>query len=62
LAKNAEIVNVFKDKLKHAIGSMDVKFVYTEDGRKLLVKCRKRSFITRNSGMIKQCQKLTKFD
>jgi len=62
LAKNAEIVNVFKDKLKHAIGSMDVKFVYTEDGRKLLVKCRKRSFITINSGMIKQRQKLTKFD
>lgn len=46
--KNANIVKVFKGYLKKSLGDIDFKFVHNEQGRKLLVKCLKKSYITVN--------------
>ena len=45
--KNANIVKVFKNFIKKSLGDIDIKFVHNEDGRKLLVKCLKKSYITK---------------
>ena len=48
--------------MKKSIGSMAVKYVYNEDGRKLLYKCRKKSYISINANRVKKRQKVTKFE
>ena len=60
--KNANNVNVFKDNLKKSLGSMEIKFVHNQEGRKLLVKARRRSFISINTNRINKRQKVTKYD
>ena len=62
LASNSKTVETFKRNLVHSIGDIDIKYVYSEEGRKLLVKCRKNSFITRNDKYINKRQRVTKFD
>ncbi len=61
-AKNRDNVKVFKENMKKSIGSMDVKYVYNEDGRELLYKCRKKSYISINANRVKKRQKVTKFE
>ena len=61
-ANNSSNVEVFKRNLQHSMGSIDVKYVYSEEGRKLLVKCRKNSFITKNDKHINKRQRVTNFD
>lgn len=46
--KNANTANLFKSYLKKSLGELDFKFVHNEQGRKLLVKCLRKSYITRN--------------
>ena len=59
MAKN---VSIFKKQLKKSIGNLDIKYAYSEDGRKLLVKARKKAFITQNAKKLKKRQKISKFD
>jgi hypothetical protein len=61
-ANNSKNVETFKRNLQHSIGDIDVKYVYSEEGRKLLVKCRKNSFITKNDKHINKRQRVTKYD
>jgi hypothetical protein len=60
LDKNAETVEIFKRHLKKALGEIDLKYAYSEDGRKLLVKCKKKSFLSLNARMIDKMQKVNK--
>ena len=41
---------------------MEIKYAYSEEGRKLVVKARRKAFITQNSKKLKKRQKVTKFD
>lgn len=61
-SKNSQNVKIFKEHLKKAVGNMEIKYAYSEEGRKLLVKARKKAFITQNAKKIKKRQKVTKFD
>ena len=61
-AKNSNNVSIFKKQLKKSIGNLDIKYAYSEDGRKLLVKARKKAFITQNAKKLKKRQKVSKFD
>lgn len=61
-AKNSQNVSIFKTHLKRAIGTIEINYVYSEEGRKLLVKARKHAFITQNAKRLKKRQKATKFD
>ena len=60
--KNSQNVSVFKEHLKKSLGNMEIKYAYSEDGRQLLVKARKKAFITQNAKKLKKKQKVTKFD
>ena len=61
-AKNSNNVSIFKKQLKKSIGNLNIIYAYSEDGRKLLVKARKKAFITQNAKKIKKRQKVSKFD
>lgn len=53
------------DKLKkhfNSIGSVEVVYAYYDIGKKLSLKCRKKSFITKNYKQINRKYKLTKFE
>jgi len=45
-----------------AIGKMDVVYAYYDDGKKLSLKCRRKSFITENTKAISKKYKMTKFE
>ena len=61
-AKNSNNVSIFKKQLKKSIGNLNIIYAYSEDGRKLLVKARKKAFITQNAKKLKKRQKVSKFD
>ena len=61
-AKNSNNVSIFKKQLKKSIGNLNIIYSYSEDGRKLLVKARKKAFITQNAKKLKKRQKVSKFD
>lgn len=58
----ASDVDIFRNNLKKSLGALDVKYAYNEKGRALLVKCRSKSFITKNESMIKKRHRVTRFD
>lgn len=61
-AKNSQNVSVLKEHLKKSLGNMEIKYAYSEEGRKILVKARKEAFITQNAKKLRKRQKVTKFD
>ena len=48
LGKKKEYVKVLADQLKRTTGNFEPVYTYREDGRKLILKCRKHSYITFN--------------
>lgn len=53
IANKKENVEVFEEHLRSAAGRFSVQFTRSEKGRKLLLKCRKKSYINRNEIFIK---------
>mgnify|MGYP003500554812 FL=1 len=48
LGKKKEYVEVLAEKLKATTGNFEPVYTHREDGRRLILKCRKRSYITFN--------------
>lgn len=48
IGKKREYVEVLAEKLKATTGNFEPVYVHKENGRKLILKCRKRSYITYN--------------
>ncbi|MBQ2734330.1 MAG: DEAD/DEAH box helicase family protein [Clostridia bacterium] len=48
IGKKKEYVEVLAEKLKATTGSFEPVYTHREDGRRLILKCRKRSYITFN--------------
>lgn len=48
IGKKKEYVEVLAEKLKSTTGNFEPVYTHREDGRKLILKCRKRSYITFN--------------
>lgn len=48
IGKKKEYVEVLAKKLKETTGNFEPVYVHREDGRRLILKCRKRSYITFN--------------
>ena len=48
IGKKKEYVEVLTKKLKSTTGSFDLVYTHREDGRRLILKCRKNSYITVN--------------
>lgn len=48
IGKKREYVNILAKKLKETTGNFDIVYTHKEDGRNLILKCRKHSYITYN--------------
>lgn len=57
--EDAKILNKFLEK---SISRMDLVYTYNEKGRKILLKCKKKSFITKNQEIIMGKQKVSKYE
>ena len=52
LGAKGEYVQCLAKKLKLSMGKVEAVYTRTQDGRKLILECRKRSYITYNSGTL----------
>ena len=48
IGKKKEYVSVLAEKLKHTTGNFEPIYTHREDGRKMILKCRRRSYISFN--------------
>lgn len=62
IGQKKEYVELFLDELKMDLGKMDIIYTRNEDGRKMILKCRKKSFITFNAKTINTKQKISNWD
>jgi hypothetical protein len=53
IASKKENVEIFEEHLQNQAGKFSVQFTRSEKGRKVLLKCRRKSYINRNEIFIK---------
>ena len=54
IAAKKEYAEIFAEYLKKSTGSFSLLYTRNEEGRKELLKCRKRSYINQNEGIVKR--------
>lgn len=62
IGKKKEHVEVLAKELKHGLGSFAAVYTYREDGRKLILKCRRKSYVTYNQKMIDKKYKVSRWE
>lgn len=62
IGQKKEYVELFSEELKRNLGKMNIIYTRNEDGRKMILKCRKKSFITFNEKKINTKQKISDWD
>ncbi len=62
IGKKKEYVEVLAEKLKATTGNYEPVYTYCENGRKLILKCRKRSYITFNEREMGMKYKVSHFE
>lgn len=62
ISKKKAMVELFVDNLRGRVGNFEMVYTRTDEGRKLLLKCKKRSFITQNEKMLKRKKKISNFE
>lgn len=62
ISQKKEMVELFTDNLKGRVGPFEMIFTRTDDGRKILLKCRKRSFINQNEKMLKKKKIVSRYE
>ena len=62
LGQKKEMVEAFKNNLLGRIGKFEIFYTRNEEGRKKLIKCKKKSFITINEKMLKRKKKISVFE
>ena len=61
IGKKKEYVEVLAQKLKATTGHFEPVYTHRENGRKLIIKCRKNSYITFNEKVMKKKYKVSHF-
>lgn len=59
IGKKKEYVAVLTEKLKASTGRFEAVYVYREDGRKIVLKCRQRSYLTLNERAVNKKYKVS---
>ena len=59
IGKKKEYAAVLAQKLKNTTGNFEPVYTHREDGRRLILKCRKRSYITFNEESMKRKYKVS---
>ena len=62
IGKKKEYVEILAEKLKNTTGNFEPVYTHKEDGRKLILKCRKNSYITANSKAINKKYKVSHWE
>ncbi|MBQ7337926.1 MAG: DEAD/DEAH box helicase family protein [Clostridia bacterium] len=62
IGKKKEYVEVLAEKLKKTTGNFEPVYTHREDGRKLILKCRKHSYITFNEKAMGKKYKVSHFE
>ena len=62
IGQRKELVQLFKDNLKGRVGNFEIVYTRNDVGRKLLLKCRKRSFLTQNEKFLKKKKKVSRYE
>lgn len=62
ISQRKEMVELFVDNLKGRVGPFEMIYTRTDDGRKILLKCRKRSFINQNEKMLKKKKIVSRYE
>jgi hypothetical protein len=62
IAKGDHGPEILNNHLKNIMGNMEAKYVYYDFGRKLILQCKKKSFIIQNAKAIKKIYKVTKYE
>lgn len=62
MGKKKEYVEVLAEKLKATTGKFEPVYTHREDGRRLILKCRKRSYITYNEKAMGKKYKVSHFE
>ncbi|MBO5981440.1 MAG: DEAD/DEAH box helicase family protein [Clostridia bacterium] len=62
IGKKKEYVEVLAEKLKATTGNFEPVYTHREDGRRLILKCRKRSYITFNEKAMGKKYKVSHFE
>lgn len=62
IGTNKEYVETFKEELKKHFSNFDIVYTRNEDGRGLILKCRRCAFITKNNRFIKRKKTITRYE
>lgn len=62
ISQRKEMVELFVDNLKGRVGPFEMIYTRTDDGRKILLKCRKRSFVNQNEKMLKKKKIVSRYE
>ena len=62
LGKKKAMVELFSDNLKGRVGDFEIVYTRNDEGREMLLKCRKLSFITENEKELKRRKKISRFE
>ncbi|MCM1260770.1 MAG: DEAD/DEAH box helicase family protein [Prevotella sp.] len=62
IGKDGSGANILNSHLKSIIGNMEAKYVYSDLGRKIILQCKKKSFISKNANAIRKRYKVSKFE
>ena len=62
IGQRKEMVELFVNNLKGRVGPFEMIYTRTDEGRRMLLKCRKRSFLTQNEKMLKKKKIISKYE
>ena len=62
IGQRKELVELFADNLKGRVGDFEIVYTRNDEGRKLLLKCRKRSFLTQNEKFLKRKKRVSRYE
>ena len=62
IGKKKEFATIFAEELKKAVANFDVVYTHNENGRRLILKCRKSSYITFNQKLIDKKYKVSHWE
>lgn len=62
ISQRKEMVELFSDNLEGRVGSFEVVYTRTDEGREALIKCRKKSFLAQNEKLLKRKKIISRFE
>ena len=62
IGQRKEMVELFADNLKGRVGPFEIIYTRSDEGRKILLKCRKRSYIAQNEKLLRRKKIISRYE